>query len=1164
MSFGKLVLASLVHHWRVNVAVALGVAAGAAVLSGALFVGDSVKGSLRDLALDRLGDVDYVLVAPQFFRGELAEELESVPGFDDSFRDAQQAIALSATLLNAKTRQAAGDVELMGIEDDFWSLGSGGPSEPNITGRKAILNEQTAAALDVQVGDDVIVNLPLLSRVNTESNFGRKDAQFSTLRLKVVEIIPTRGVGRFGLRPNQQLPKNAFVPLATVQAALDMRGQINALLVAGKSNGDSRAEVQAKHAMETLEQFSPKLEDYGLSLTESERGYTQLTSDALTLSQTVTVAAQQAFANQITQPAFTYLANDLKVEQDGITASIPYSTVTAIDFVQEKPLGPWQADNGNEVTALTNTGDASLRPVALNQWSFDDLNRQLKEHGAEALAIGDRITMTYFEPEYEAGKSVESSVEFRLAAVVSLSEICAARDAELTPEVPGVTDQETIDSWDPPFEFDRTKIRDDNDGDNADQDYWDEFRTTPKAFFSLDAGQEMWSSRFGRLTAIRIAPQNGTSLQQLAESLRAELDPREMGFVWQPVKQNALQAASGTTPFALLFLGLSFVLIAAAAMLVLLLFRLGVETRASQVGLLLAVGMRRRQVRLVLAAEGLVVSLLGSAVGTALGIGYAGIMTYGLRTWWVGAVKTPFLRLHVTWPSVAIGFVSGTVVAMLAIWWATRQMRKFSVRSLLSGTAAEPPGVDARRLSWPGLFAAAMLILALVLAWLATTLIGEAQTGAFMGSGFCVLAGAVALVRAQLRSGGAGAFVHAGKAASLALALRNAARNPGRSTLTISLVATALFLITSVSAFWLDLSRQAAEINGGFDLVAQSAVSLNYRFDNSDVYTEQYAFQQSEADVVADTRIVSFATLPGEDASCNNLYQTVRPRVLAVPAELDTGGDFLWAGSEAETPEEKENPWLLLERTMPSADDGTPTVPVILDANTAQYSLGLQVGKTMPFVDDYNHKVTLHVVALLKNSIFQGDILMGQSAFKNQFPYVSGSRFFLIDVGEDSGKAADVSRTLSAGLEDYGLAVQTTTDRLQGFLAVQNTYISTFLTLGGLGLLLGTFGVATVQIRNVVERRAELAVLRATGFRRAKLVRLVLTENVFLLLAGLVLGAVCGLVSIFPQIFVGAAAIPWGLLGITFVAVLGVGLLAASFAALSTLRAPLLPALRGD
>ena len=39
-----------------------------AVLTGALLVGDSVRGSLKHLALDRLGGIDYVLVTPRFFR----------------------------------------------------------------------------------------------------------------------------------------------------------------------------------------------------------------------------------------------------------------------------------------------------------------------------------------------------------------------------------------------------------------------------------------------------------------------------------------------------------------------------------------------------------------------------------------------------------------------------------------------------------------------------------------------------------------------------------------------------------------------------------------------------------------------------------------------------------------------------------------------------------------------------------------------------------------------------------------------------------------------------------------------------------------------------------------------------------------------------------------
>ena len=69
-------------------------------------------------------------------------------------------------------------------------------------------------------------------------------------------------------------------------------------------------------------------------------------------------------------------------------------------------------------------------------------------------------------------------------------------------------------------------------------------------------------------------------------------------------------------------------------------------------------------------------------------------------------------------------------------------------------------------------------------------------------------------------------------------------------------------------------------------------------------------------------------------------------------------------------------------------------------------------------------------------------------------------------------------------------------------MSVQNTYISTFQTLGALGLLLGTFGLAAVQIRSVLERKKELGLMRAIGFQRNTLAKMVVLENAWLLIIG--------------------------------------------------------------
>ena len=75
MSFFHLIRASLKHHWRMNLAVACGTAVATAILTGALLVRDSMRGSLRALLLERLGRIEYAVVPNRFFRTDLVDHL---------------------------------------------------------------------------------------------------------------------------------------------------------------------------------------------------------------------------------------------------------------------------------------------------------------------------------------------------------------------------------------------------------------------------------------------------------------------------------------------------------------------------------------------------------------------------------------------------------------------------------------------------------------------------------------------------------------------------------------------------------------------------------------------------------------------------------------------------------------------------------------------------------------------------------------------------------------------------------------------------------------------------------------------------------------------------------------------------------------------------------
>ena len=287
------------------------------------------------------------------------------------------------------------------------------------------------------------------------------------------------------------------------------------------------------------------------------------------------------------QPVLTYLAN--AISRDG--REVQYSTITAIDFQDRPPLGPFLSIDGKPAAKLRED------EIALNDWAAERLKAK----------VGDELAVSYYEPESTTGVLKERTAKLKLAAVVRLSGLAA--DKRLTPTVPGLTDKESVADWNLPFDVKFKTIREQRDADA----YWRKYAATPKAFVSLATGRRLWKSRFGQTTSLRVAPTPGMTAASLAA--RLDLDPDEQGFVFRPVRKMALEAAGGTTPFGVLFLSFSFFVIAAAVMLVVLLFRLGIEQRETIGPAVGAIGFRPSQAARLLVAEGLVAAGAGSAIG---------------------------------------------------------------------------------------------------------------------------------------------------------------------------------------------------------------------------------------------------------------------------------------------------------------------------------------------------------------------------------------------------------------------------------------------------------------------------------------------------------------------------------------------------------------------
>jgi putative ABC transport system permease protein len=759
-----------------------------------------------------------------------------------------------------------------------------------------------------------------------------------------------------------------------------------------------------------------------------------------------------------------------------------------------------------------------------------------------------------------------------------------AADKDLVPAYPGITGSENLSDWNPPFPIDLKRVR------PKDEDYWHQYRTTPKAFIPLELGQRLWQSRFGSMTSVRLLPDllsdlefppqydrstvNSTNVvgerlessqdpmamgNAVREGLKANLDPTAMGVAVLPVRQQGLDSSRGATDFGEYFLYFSFFLVVSALLLTTLFFKLGIEQRIREIGTLQAMGFNRTRIRRLFLMEGLFLALIGSATGLLLAIGYGQLMMFGLRTWWVGAVGTTSLKLHISPASIVLGAVGGIVAALVCVALTLRGLNKYSARSLLAGSVAVSQNVETRRSHsvWSLRLAIVFTLLGVVLI-LASSARLLGQTAGFFAGGTLLLGALLSYQSAWLRRGRVARLSVRGWWPIGRLGFRNTSYRPGRSILCIALIAAAVFIIVAVDSF---RHRATTTVEwysgtGGFPLLAESAVPLVHDPNSLEGQQALNLTNDNGNGVLSGVTLTRFRVQPGDDASCLNLYQPRNPKIIAPTDDFIKANRFAFQNTIKATDDEIANPWLLLNREWP---DGA--IPVIGDANSLTYVLHLKLGNDF-VIQQGDRQIRLRVVAALADSVFQSELLMSEKNFTRLFPEQQGYRFFLIDAPTQLQQP--VAAALEERLADYGFDVQATSERLENFHQVENTYLSTFQMLGGLGLVLGTIGLAAVLLRNVLERRRELALMRAVGYNSRHFTVMIIAENALLLFAGVVTGTLCALLAIAPVLVTRHGQFSSISLGLLLLAVLISGLIASVVATWAAIRTPLLPALRAE
>src|SRR5262249_40809726 len=406
MTVWTLLRRSLKFHVRSHLGVVLGATIGSAALTGALLVGDSVRESLRDRALAKLGWVELALSSnDRLFSQNLAAIYRAKKG-----ERASAALRLRATANSGDGSNRANRVELLGIDPFF------GPSNSPLTAipsNSVVINVALARQLHVQAGEEIVLRTRQPMALSQELPVAPRNQGALALRLRVHALVSPEALGDFALTANQEAPFNAFMRLDELSFRAGLPGKANLLLLGSDPNTRLVNSRSAEAADSDLRRISD-LADWGISLHPLDNSAAiEIRSERVFLDPELARAAKESVTNRI--ELITYLANLIRAGNN----ATPYSMVTAAG----PPYTP---------------ADLKDDEIVLSRWLADDLKAQ----------PGDFIELSWFQPD--SGPSLRQATNrFRVHSVVPLDLPWA--DRTLMPQFPGIEKADSTRDWDAGF-----------------------------------------------------------------------------------------------------------------------------------------------------------------------------------------------------------------------------------------------------------------------------------------------------------------------------------------------------------------------------------------------------------------------------------------------------------------------------------------------------------------------------------------------------------------------------------------------------------------------------------------------------------------------------------------------------------------------------------------
>ncbi len=1046
-----------------------------AVITGSLMTGSSVKTSLKELSAERLGKTGILISSGiRYFDPSLAERMSSKTGLKCT-----GILEMEGFCRNFYSGETASGVKIFATDEEFLNFHN--IDGIRITRGEAAVNEKLANYLGLEAGDEIIISFNSVSELPGDAPFAPEKKGTGSIVLKVGTILNPDQSGNFSLNISQITPLNIFINRNDLTDSKGRVPKINRLLIESK-NGISESETY-KHLSGLL---TP--EDIGLSLRlVPKTGGIEIISERIFIDQLIIDEIRRQLPSSY--PVLTYLGNSFSTG----TRSTPYSFISALP----PSLYP-EIPEGNR--------------IILTDWIASDLG--VKE--------ADTIMVTWYSPD-PSNRLVEIDNKFTVSQIVDMKSLWS--DSLLMPEFPGIAGSESCSDWDAGVSIRMDRIR------QKDEDYWNLYRGTPKAFISYKKGEELWGNNFGPATSIRFS--SGIAEDEIRLRLTGTLDPFKAGFFITDMRRHSSKAASESVDFSTLFLSLGFFIILSAAILMILVVSIFFQSKEKQISTLYSLGFTGKWIERLLMQETGFIAFAGAMIGAFTGFLLNLILIKSLNTVWQGAVQTDTLNARFD----LIPLISGFLVSFAIIVIILRIKSKLFLKELNKPETGILKKPSSDRNSWLMFISFFLAITTLILSFL----IHDYASSLSFSGGILMYISLVFLLRYYYLKSPENkkqSFRKIGILSRLYYSF-----NPFHAITPAVFIAAGLFAVVITGVNKMSISSNMLKPSGGtggFILWGESTVPVRENL-NSDKGRKEFGLDENELESLS---FVQARRLQGDDASCLNLNHVASPPLLGLnPSFFISKGSFSFAAKVKDL--NTVNPWESL-----SYAPANGTAYGIVDQTVLQWGLKKKIGDTLIVWSENGQQINIIISAGLKSSLFQGYVIIGDENFSRFFPSVSGSEVFLVD---GRSELSDYyNEILTDRLSTFGARFEPASERLASFFVVTNTYLSVFSILGLIGMVLGVIGLGFILIRNFNQRKREFGLMMATGYSLKDIRGIIFMEQFRILLSGMLIGLISAFLATMPSVISGSE-IPWINIVLMFILIVSAGL-AALYISLKTIR----------